>query len=72
MDLLIFNARLGNELVQSYKKTNEQASWPSDEISDTDKNFTGRNRPLWDDWGGKAEDMNKADKKCQETHPINL
>ena len=37
-DLLIFNARLGNELVQSYQKTNEQALWPS-EISDTDQTF---------------------------------
>ena len=41
-DLLIFNARLGNELVQSYQKTNEQALLPS-EISDTDQTFEKKN-----------------------------
>ena len=33
-----FQCQLGNELVQSYHKTNEQALLPS-EISDTDQNF---------------------------------
>ena len=30
------------------------------------------NRLLRNDWGERAEDMNKTDKKCQETHQIKL
>ena len=42
-------------------------------IKTSKKNISFKtNRPLRNDWGGKAEDMNKTDKKCQETHPIKL
>ena len=34
--------------------------------------FFKTNRLLRNDWGEKGEDMNKTDKKCQETHQIKL